>query len=164
MMKFLFPQFSSVFRMWTVLSRLPLSAGYRLIFYQFSDPSWQRGPLFLGRSGQTLVVDSHILSLTHIFIPKPITETLLGLIQIQSQPLELEGGISLIWTAQMEIQEGKLSCCFQKKGRKACQGRAQHSSTARPSVSPHAFLGVQSGLVCDTQCGVSKGWMNESTD
>lgn len=96
MMKFLFPQFSSVFRMWTVLSRLPLSAGYRLTVYQFSDPGGQRGPLFPGSSGQTLVVDSHILSLTHIFIPKPITETRLGLIQIQSQPLELEGGISLM--------------------------------------------------------------------
>lgn len=53
---------------------------------------------------------------------------------------------------------GKTEVLFPKeRGRKACQGRAQHSFTARPSVSPHAFQGVQSGLVCDTQCGVSKG-------
>lgn len=44
----------------------------------------------------TLVVDSHSLSMDHIVIPKPITEILLGPIQVQSQPLELEGGISLM--------------------------------------------------------------------
>lgn len=79
------PQFSSAFRVLAVFSRIPLRAGYGLTFYQFSDPSRQRGPLFPRSSSQTLVVGSPTLSLTHhIFILKPITESLLGLIQVQS--------------------------------------------------------------------------------
>ena len=85
-------QFSSTFSVLAILGRLPPSSDNRLTFYQFSDPSKQRGLLFPGSSSQTLEVDSHVLSLVHIFIPTPITETLLGLIQVQSQPLELDRG------------------------------------------------------------------------
>lgn len=46
-------------------------------------PADRGGPSFHS-SSQTLVVGSPTLSLTHIFILKPITETLLGLIQVQS--------------------------------------------------------------------------------
>lgn len=77
------------------LGGLPLNGGHRLIFYQVSDPSrWQEA--FLGGSSPTRVLNFHVLSLGPICIPKAITEALLGLLQIQSQPLEPEGGISVV--------------------------------------------------------------------
>lgn len=54
------------------------------------------GEAFPGGSSTTLVLNFHVLSLGHICAPKPITEVLLGLLQIQSQALEPEGGINVV--------------------------------------------------------------------
>lgn len=70
------------------VGKLPRSAAWRPTFYQFSESSRQRGSLS-GEFSQTLVLKSHVLSLGHVCISKPITKALLGLLQVQSQPLEL---------------------------------------------------------------------------
>ena len=83
------------------------------------------------------MVDSHILSLGHVFIPKPITKTLLGLIQVQSQLLELEGGISFMQTTRWRFVWGsspkenfgdlvQIRRYFHKKGEEKC-GREEHA-------------------------------------
>lgn len=52
------------------------------------------GSSLSGEFNQTLVLKSHVLSLDHVFIPKPFTKVLFGLLQVQSQLLELESGPS----------------------------------------------------------------------
>lgn len=42
------------------------------------------------------LTNSHVPSLGHMFILKPVTETQLALLQVQSQPLELEGGTNFM--------------------------------------------------------------------
>lgn len=98
--------FSSAFQCAGFVRQAPLSGGYRLTFYHLRDACTQRGLLFSGSSSQTLAVDSHVLSLGHMSVPKPITKTLLSLIQIQSQPLEEEDGISFVQTTEMESRMG----------------------------------------------------------
>lgn len=79
------------------------------------------------------MVDSHILSLR----PKPITKTLFGLIQVQSQLLELEGGISFmqttrgrfVWGSSPKGNFGDLvqtRCYFHTKGEEK-HGREEHA-------------------------------------
>lgn len=75
-----------------------------------------------------------------MFIPKPITETLLGLLQVQSQALELQGVISLTWATQMETMTGGGAETETGKG---MLGSGEHRILiSNPSVSPHGFQGV----------------------
>lgn len=85
--------------------------------------------------------------LTCLFL-NPSAELRLGFLQVQSQPLELEGGFSFMWTTQVQTRKGqfskwKLRCYFPKKSAgEAWQGRTQDFSIHSPSGSPHGFPGV----------------------
>lgn len=101
------PSPSSAFQCVASLGRLPLRGG-RLTFYQPREPSREKGLLSSGGPSQTCGKLSRP-QLGSIFFPKPVIKTPVGLIQVQSQPLELEGGIGLMWTTQMELRGGVVS-------------------------------------------------------